>query len=76
MPNCGPVVALVGAHTLPKRNLVSPISRMAGRPEITRYTLMTQHEAHRHDAAQQEHQVDGLLHGFAGAETFACMSAS
>ena len=40
MPNCGPVVALVGAHTLPKRNLVSPISRMAGRPEITRYTLM------------------------------------
>ena len=40
MPNCGPVVALVGAHTLPKRNLVSPISRIAGRPEITRYTLM------------------------------------
>ena len=28
------------AHTLPKRKLVSPISRMAGRPEITRYTLM------------------------------------
>ena len=41
MPYWAPVVVLVGSQTWPNRNLNRPIWRMAGRPEMIRYTLMT-----------------------------------
>ena len=39
MPNLGS--AAVEAHSLPNRNFTSPISLMAGMPEIIRYTVMS-----------------------------------
>ena len=38
MPNRGS--AAVEAHSFPKRKFQRPISRMAGMPESTRYTVM------------------------------------
>ena len=39
MPNCGS--AADESQVLPNRNLTRPISRMAGMPELTRYTVMS-----------------------------------
>jgi hypothetical protein len=61
----GPVVVLVGSHTLPERNFPRPISRMAGSPETTRYTLMPSTKATLTRAAQQEQRAHAA---FSGAE--------
>ena len=58
----------VEAHSVPKRKSVNPTSRMAGRPEMIRYTVIKQDKGDGDEAADQKYGLHDPLHGLFGPE--------